>query len=83
MNTDSTYDEGFEDERDLEADMAPASFEPTDEWWRRYVAGLDVEQVAKLRAGKHSLTIMGRYGVETVIVVAPEWLFEDPTPPAG
>jgi|JI10StandDraft_1071094.scaffolds.fasta_scaffold177148_4 hypothetical protein len=70
-------------ERDLEGDMAPASFHPTDEWWRTFLAELDPAGIAKLRAGRMSLTVMGRDGVETAPLVAPAWLFEDPPPPVA
>lgn len=66
----------FEDERDLLGDMAPASFQPTDEWWRGFVAGLDVKGRRNLFAGELFLTVWNGSGMERVAVVAPAWVRE-------
>jgi hypothetical protein len=77
-------DDYFEaEERDLLADMAPASWQAQDEWWRTFVAGLDVEQVADLRAGRMSFAGWNGHGMVAAPVVAPRWLFEDPSSDEG
>lgn len=72
MSTD--YDE--DDERDLEGDAAPASWQAPDEWWRGFVAGLDVDERRKLLAGDLSIRTMNAHGMERVPLVAPGWVRE-------
>jgi hypothetical protein len=83
MSDDFDYFEHDENERDLLADAAQASWQAPDEWWRTFVAGLDVEQVAQLRAGRMSFTGWNGHGMVWAPVVAPSWLFEDPSPDEG
>lgn len=62
------------DDADLLGDMAPASFHAPDDWWRRYAATLDDEQLGKLRAGELSIVTFGPSGVERVPLVPPAWV---------